>query len=136
MFFFPWLHAAGDICVSSGLAPLGSVALFTARPSIFRSTREKQSSVHLPGQGPDLRLERRRKERGSRLSPVGSLPGATAEEAAGKSRAHAGGNAALSSERRERIKARGVNNINRKLKAFVLVVSPPLMRLSVVCHFR
>ena len=44
------LHAAGDICISSGLAPLSSVALFAARQRVFRSTREKQSGICLPCQ--------------------------------------------------------------------------------------
>lgn len=99
------LRAAGGICISSGLAPLGSMALFTALPRVFRSTREKKSDICFPCQGPDLHLERWSKEKGSCLSPVGSLPGATAEEAPGKSRACTSGSAALSSERRERIKS-------------------------------
>lgn len=92
------------ICVSSGLAPVGSMALFTAPQRVFRSAREKQSGVCSPCQGPDLHFKRWSKERGSHLSPVGSLPGARAEETTGKSRACTAGSAVLSSERRERIK--------------------------------
>lgn len=86
----------------------------------------KQSNICLPCQGPDLCLKRWSHKRGSCLSPVGSLP------------AHGGGyrdkwgmhcckcSALLSKERED--KARGINNINRKLKAFVLLVYSPLMR--------
>lgn len=99
--------------------------LLTALQRIFRSNSICLSGPWLPS--------KEMKQRRILAVCCCSLPGAAAVEATGMSRPCTAGSAVLSFESRED-KARGMNNINRKFKGFVLLVCSPL-KLSFVCYY-